>query len=1595
MNFQRTIESSCTNDGDKLLYLQQYTSGRAKKLVESCSHYDQRAAYAKAVDLLLKEYGNEFKVSNAYIQKLENWPPIKNEDPRALEDLSIFLMDCFHYLDNMTIRNQLQSPKEIQAIVNKLPYKMRDRWRRKCHNLVTCHGGVYFKHLVDFVAEESSVLNQPLYGNINDNPATSKKVDKPKRKILTVQSQKSTESSKTDSSKGLCDYCNQQHHVSSCHSLSKLNSNDKSNFIKKERLCFGCLNKGHMSKTCRKRLTCDKCHLKHPTVLHDPTRERKPNEVVENRRIEAETSKACSIRGNENCKKILSPILAVKLKVNNHEVIINCALDSCASDCWMNEKLLPLLNLHPSEKTISVSTMEARNRSMTTRVVNNVTLTDLDETNSITIPVVFTKPDNAWPFTEDDLVTYNDVENLNHLSSVPFSFSDASIDLLVGLNVPELLKPLQVVDGAPDEPYASKHALGWALNGPVNRKGSKYCNRISTSESIYLDDKIEKYFSKDFVDNSDVKTLSNEDKIWLESVDNNTRKLSNGHLEIDLPLKDDAKFPYNRSQIYGQFIGLKKRFDKDTNLFEDYKEFMENMLANNFAEKVPDDELDSDTSTCWYLSHHPVFHKRKNKLRIVFNCSLKYKGTSLNANLLQGPDLTNALFGVLVRFRQEPVAIVGDIRKMFYQVNVPKNHSNLMRFFWFDETMSDIVEYRLKVHVFGATSSPSIANYALKRTVNTPCSAEAKSSILNNFYVDDLLKSTNNVTDAVNLLNEIRTVIQSCGFHLTSFNSNSSDILSKLPVEELSKTAQIHDLCNDDSSALGIVWNTVEDTFSFKVNYTEHDIITKRILLKTLASVYDPLGLVSPFLMQAKKLFQVACSLHIHWDDVLPPELFDAWEKWLSDLRTLYIYKIPRCLKQNNVKLLELHLFCDGSEKAYGTVAYLRSIEDDYTSNSSLIASKSRVTPINNSTLKTVPRIELCSAKLAIELSQKLQNELEYKFSLISYWSDSTTVLNYIKSESARFHRFVSNKVSYIRCFSDPSQWQYIPSKENPADMVTRGATPEKLKNSVLWNKGPEFLRNDSYPKQDYPKVISTDDLEIKENGVLLVCKTIEDSPVDVLMNSCSSWFKLTKRIAALIQLIDSFRHRQNIKNSKVTLKFIKSAEIKIISHIQRKYYSNEIRCIKSGSNIPKNSALRKLHPLIDDHGCLRVGGRLENSTSSFDIKHPIILPPCYISELLIQHIHSTVGHLGRESILAALRKRYWIIKANSMARKIVNSCVICKKLQGKTGEQIMANLPTKRLTGDVPVFTNTAVDYFGPFLVVHGRRTLKRYGVIFTCLNSRALHLEVSDSLTTDSFINALRRFLSRRGNVKSMTSDNGTNLVGGNTELKVAIQGWNQAAIGSWMIQSGIEWQFNPPHASHFGGIYEREIRSVRKVFNALLNSQNIKLNDDQLNTLMCEVECILNNRPLTEISSDPTDLEALTPNHLLLLNNSITFPPGLFSKEDIYLRRRWKQVQYLSDNFWKKWSNQYLILLQERQKWHVIRPNFKVNDLVLVVDILLPRNCWPLGRITEVKCDKYNNVRSAFVKISKCKNSSLSNFETSVIHRPITKLVKLLSL
>ncbi|XP_060723378.1 uncharacterized protein LOC132844190 [Tachysurus vachellii] len=794
--------------------------------------------------------------------------------------------------------------------------------------------------------------------------------------------------------------------------------------------------------------------------------------------------------------------------------------------------------------------------------------------------------------------------------------------------------------------------------------------------------------------------------------------------------------------------------------------------------------------------------------------------------------------------------------------------------------------------------------------------------------------------------------------------------------------------------ALGVKWEVTSDQLQFRIVVNERPL-SRRGVLSTVASVYDPLGFVAPFVLLGKQILQQMCRDKSDWDEPLSKELKPRWESWLLDLKNLAHVKIDRCYLPadfQEVQRYELHHFSDASVTGYGVCTYLRSISKLGQIHCSLVIAKSRVSPTK---VTTVPRLELSAAVVAVRVSDMLKGELELKNVQEFFWTDSQVVLGYINNEARRFHVFVANRIQRIKESTKPTQWKYVTSEDNPADHASRGLKSERLIASN-WFSGPSFLWQDQLPSGEI-KVgeLDTEDPEIRKVLVYHTLTTV-DSLVERFLKF-SSWTRLIKAIARLTRFVKEFKGSMKRTNEATSLDERQEAELTIITIVQRSVFSKEIKELQSQKELTtkdKASRLYRLNPFLDDKGILRVGGRLEHATLHPHIKHPVILPKTsHITKLLIDHYHQQVRHQGRGMTINQLRSNgIWILGCSRAVSSFIYNCVKCRKFRRRTEEQKMADLPSERME-TTPPFTYCGMDCFGPFYTKEGRKELKRYGLLFTCLCSRAVHIELLDDLSTDAFLNSLRAFIALRGNIRQLQSDQGTNFVGARREFLETVKEMDQESLK----QLGCEFVMNPPSASHMGGAWERQIRTIRSVLTSILDQSSRTLDDSSLRTYLYEVMAIVNSRPITaHLLNDPTGPQPLTPNLLLTMKSSIILPPpGDFVKEDLYLRRRWRRVQYLANEFWQRWRKEYLLSLQQRQKWHKTNRNAKVNDVVIIQDDTTHRNDWKLAKVTAVYPSQDGCVRKVQLLISDSALDDHGKRLSKPVHlvRPIHKTVTLL--
>ncbi|KAL3975057.1 hypothetical protein ACER0C_023683 [Sarotherodon galilaeus] len=1657
--FEHAVEQKTDNDQDKLYFLEQFTAGEPQELIRSCVHMTPSKGYREARRLLHKHYGDELRIASAFIEKALKWPQVKNDDAKALNAYAMFLTGCRNTMEDVEFLEEMDNPTNLRTVISKLPYKTRERWRVEAFELQEKRGKrARFADLVNFIDRQAKIAMDPLFGNIPDNRAvTSGKTDQKERypakkefrgssfaTNISAENKRQETNVKTENSiktvsafEKPCLYCQQPHTLASWGKIKNQPHKERVDFLKSKGLCFGCLVYGHLSKFCKRRMECKECSLKHPDILHS---QKKESSVETERKDVTDGNEApcaqvpvsqetCGLTGagEEECVLSIVPV-KIKSKMSDKYIETYAFLDPGSTATFCTEDLQRKLNVKGKPTRILLSTMSqekpGEQKLMNSFVISGLEVCGLEDSKFVDLPKVFTH--TSIPVSSGNIPKQSDIQKWPYLHEVRLPEIEANVDLLIGANCAKAMEPWRVINGQNGGPYAVKTTIGWVVNGPIRKELNDSENKephfsVSRISLVEVEKLLVQQYNIDFSERNydDKEEMSQEDKQFLRAVEKTTA-FENGHYNIGLPLKNEnLQMPNNRCVAEQRIACLFRKFKKNPQFFEDYKCFMENIITKGYAVPVPDHQLSRDDNRVFYIPHHGVYHPKKRKLRVVFDCTASYQDMSLNKELLQGPDLTNTLVGVLLRFREEPVALMADIESMFYQVNVPERDADLLRFLWWPDGKLEepMKEYRMMVHLFGATSSPSVASYALRRTAEDhkeEASPEAVQTVLCNFYVDDCLKSVATEKAAVKLVSDLRALCTSGGFTLTKWTSNSRKVLMSIPEEHRANEVKDLDLRHDTlpvERTLGVQWNTETDTFTYTIRLQDKPM-TRRGILSVINSIYDPLGFLAPVILPAKLLLKDLCKEQHGWDKEINEKHAKVWKKWKEDVVLLCSFHVSRCLKPTGfgcTVVAQLHHFSDASDYAYGTVSYLLMENRHGKRHCAFLIGKSRVSPLKQ---VTIPRLELTAAVISVKMDRLLRQELQVPLQQSVFWTDSTTVLRYIDSETSRFKTFIANRVSLIREATKPSQWKYVTSAENPADQASRGLKPKDLLEGGSWIHGPNYLLDENeWPEQPVRKKENLqDDPEVKTSATVNMLKVEECmEPMKHVIDYYSDWTKLKRAVAWIMKLRkvlwmlkEERKHYSNIvqKNENdpekqrlklqvhmetfksamgkkaLALEDLEAAESEIVRFSQKQHHGEEIKILQKGGQLSCSSQLFKLDPVLRD-GMLRVGGRLNKSGLPENAKQPAILSKhSKVSEIILRDIHQRTGHCGRNYVLAQLRCRYWIPQANSAIRKIINKCQICRRISGRVGEQRMADLPEDRLLPDKPPFTNTGVDYFGPFDVKQGRGTVKRYGVMFTCLTLRAVHIEVADSLDTDSCINAIRRFICRRGQVTIMRSDNGTNFVAAERELREAMQRLDNDRIERVLQPKGIKWIFNSPAASHQGGVWERQIRTVRRILSALLKEQ--VPNEDCLHTIMCEIESIINGRPLTSVSDDINDVEALTPSHLLLLKSQPLMPPGVFNKNDAYTRRRWRQVQYLADLFWTRWTREYLPLLQERQKWLKPRRNFMVGDLVLLVDSSSPRNSWLMGRVVETLPDSSGIVRRLKVKT-----------KSNILERPVNKL------
>lgn len=1554
-SFQSMIHANPSiDDIQRLQYLRASLTDEAKNVISSLEI--SAVNYGVAWNLLKERYDNKRVIVQNHIRAIMELPSMTKENVVELRQIADGAAKHMHALQALRRPTSHWDDLMVHILSGKLDSLSMREWQ----NTLTTNELPTLKQFLDFTTHRCHMLEssaRPTAASSKNSTSNSQsKTRRPFAGAATVNTK--------------CTHCRGDHSIYYCERFLTLTVPQRIAAIQKGKFCTNCLRSTeHKAAKCTSG-TCRICKKKHNTLLHLTNASSDTNKEDDKSNEEAPTIVTSAISatlssGSRGSQSIMLSTANIRVLDNKGSPKPCRVLLDCGSQAnFISRKFIDVLGIRASESNISISGIG--NTATKATHIASVKLQSRTSSFSATINCIVTEQvTERLPAFTIKRSTFELPRNIK-LADPHFHVS-ADIDILIGAELFWQVLCIGRIQASSRHPMLQKTQFGWILAG---RFGQSFgtANRVQVCHAsitnVQLHDELKQFWQMEEFENAS--NFTKVEALCEQHFHDNLKQNEQGRFIVALPFKDQMrnKLGDSRDVALKRLYALEKRFKRDPSLKTQYTQFLDEYLSLGHMMQVEESKCGAGS---FYLPHHCVFKQNSTKIRVVFDASCKSdSGVSLNDTLMAGPAIQQDLMSILVRFRMFLHVIAADIIKMYRQVLVDPSQTRYQRILWRGDPASEVKVYELKTVTYGTTSASYLATRCLKHLAETYREAYPTGSmrVERDFYVDDLLTGADTIIEAKTARDEIITILRAGAFELSKWASNRPELLSSLN-DKKENIVTIND--GADSSVLGVQWNQSSDFLHFSYRPQEICKVTsKRVIMSEAFRLFDPLGLLGPVVVLAKLIIQELWQLDSHWDESVPPDINYRWTKLRSQLSNLNQLAIPRCVKsRSETRFLQLHGFCDASERAYGACVYVRTQAANDEFRVELLASKSRVAPIKAVSL---PRLELASALLLAKLVDKIATAIDLAHVPKFLWSDSMIALNWISSPSRKWAVFVANRVGEIQRLTSVDDWRHVSSANNSADILSRGLEPHELAMSQSWWHGPEFLSKNevSWPSGNFVHLENIPELK----KTFAACARVETSIVDELISKYSSLDKACRVLAYCLRF--SKTYRPNPPTRFVAHTEMLAALDRMCRIVQGQSFLNEYRALKNGKVLDTTSTLLSLAPFMTTDGLIRVGGRLQNSDLSPDARHPILLPRSHeLTKRVIEYEHARNAHTGVQATMAAVRQRFWPLCLRSTTRKIVQGCVTCFKVKPSHSESIMGSLPAGRVKVSRP-FYHCGVDYAGPLILRECKRrnarTIKSYVAVFVCFATKAIHLELVSDLTSDAFIGALKRFVARRGKPAVMCSDNGTTFVGARRELREFYELLNkeqvQSDIRHFLRDQKTIWNFIPPNAPHFGGLWEAGVKSMKYHLYRIIGKAH--LNYEEMLTVLCEIEAILNSRPIAPLSEDPNDLNHLTPGHFLVGAPLNSFPYADVSDINENRLVRWQRVEQLRQHFWSRWSSEYLNSLQERNKWKVNKgQQLKANQPVLLKQPGLAPLQWLLGRIERVHTGSDGNARVATIK------------------------------
>ena len=1375
---------------------------------------------------------------------------------------------------------------------------------------------------------------------------------------------------------------------------------------------------------------------------------------------------------------ISQTVKAYLVTPNGDEVLIRILLDGASHLVLVRKKLADSVGLEGPEATLKMIVSgnqlsvfkHQKSVSFKLRSVNRSFTSETIE--ACTIPAISKKlkslniSPSMWKHLKD----------LKFSEELPIT-KESHFDVLLGEPWVSRLKKNQLRHGpTPDSPGAQLSCLGWYLVGAKSKDNGtpqSLAQKVSIDDLTDLKDKINAFWDLEVLGLTEQGEEDPELKLDEAIAEEKMKKITSYNAEgkfytTGLLWKDKPIQETNLRKAHAVAYKFLQKYQSNVSKKEQIDAAYAEMVKNGFAEII---NHDKKKSNFYVMETMPVEREQSvsTKIRVVFNASSRGKDSSaLNTFIHKGKCLLPELVGILLRYRVHSKVFSCDLKSFFHRIKMDKQSCDYLMYCWsFNEkTLEELKvkpvpgarqdkpmlqHLRMKVLPMGLTSSPYQASWILHHHARKYLqrSEEAVNILLHNSFVDDLSGGHHNSENLLNIIKDIKYILDQASFVSHKWVCNEEGLLEKAGISESEKaTSHI-------SKILGISWNAKTDQFIWpflerpkEFSSTDKEKIednvhleqdkpilqslsqenwTMRKLFSIVLSIFSPCGLLNPYLLQGKRTMQMCWKSGLTWESPLTPEILEEFTKFKDELPKLNDFKLDRCVIPNNGVAKYLACFSDASlHDGYGACCFIISeaISDGTRTRSSrLLFSKTRVHSLKEGHFSIV-RKELQGCVVAVRIGVYVKEALGMDIP-IYYFTDSLANLIRISKlgsangkSSEQYKCWEARRLQEIEAKSKPTQWFWVSGTNNPAHFLTKPCTLKFTMESQLWQEGPDFLVQENVTFKSADSMVLTDDVKKQDEegmvkaalshitSVLDPISNIDQEFLHSLLNRFESWQSNLNMFAYILRFIRNTRSKVKCTKFKgdyvnevpmVDVEETRNTSHTFIRLAQQEVYKEILLPLKNKVEVP--FSLLKKHRVEDllvfwdeEAKLLKMDSRLRFSALLSQVGAPILLPPKHtVTSHIVRWIHKQFLHCSVEQTLCQLRRQYWVQGSRRTVKAILRHCPVCK--EPRKVSQTMAPLPMIRSDIAKP-WTFLATDHAGPlWLIENGKKSHKVYILLFTDFFTRGIHLELCWSMGTEDFLRALRKLTSRRGYPERIFSDHSKCFKAADKELKRLLSrlDWNNIQKVC-KDKYATTWDFTPSiHSPWTNACAEAMFKPVKKALKAALGSSRIvkkkhgNLCFEELETLLIEIEGILNSRPLNltyEGLAGDKALVSVSPNELWMGRQSALLPDEAKLNPDLPLSRKWLNRKMCLNAFWRRYVSDYLLQNSVRKIWN--KPanprQLKVGDFVQCRDPGLARGKWLNGIVIQTHSNKLDNlVRRVTIKTT----------DNSVINRSVQNL------